>query len=244
MCKITTRVNVMLRDVAALGQWLLISKGYYAAVELPPAAELLAQVGGYVQGWLGMEEKLVVRDDGPDAVHGPDAGRRDHPDSAHGGTGHRRPRGDAAARSGPRSRPRPARPRRRTGRRGTSSLRRRRPPRRSRCGAVPGGEGRRRAAGLPGEAQGDRHVQDRPPHPRAASRPRRPADDVHDAEIVDDGDLEDLWFQIIAAAGGRGWTTDETEAKFAERHGGLMPATASAQQLSGFLAAVKAGEVA
>jgi hypothetical protein len=31
-CAITTRVNVMLRDVPALGQWLLVSKGYYAAV--------------------------------------------------------------------------------------------------------------------------------------------------------------------------------------------------------------------
>jgi hypothetical protein len=64
-CKITTRVNVMLRDVPALGQWLLVTKGYYAATELPPAAELLAQAGGYVAGWLGMEEKLVQRDEGP-----------------------------------------------------------------------------------------------------------------------------------------------------------------------------------
>jgi hypothetical protein len=62
-CAITTRVNVMLRDVPALGQWLLVSKGYHAAVTLPPAAELLAQAGGYVAGWLGMEEKLVHRRD-------------------------------------------------------------------------------------------------------------------------------------------------------------------------------------
>lgn len=59
-CAMTTRVNVMLRDVPALGQWLLISKGYYAAVTLPPAAELLSQAGGYVAGWLGMEEKTAI----------------------------------------------------------------------------------------------------------------------------------------------------------------------------------------
>jgi hypothetical protein len=59
-CAMTTRVNVMLRDVPALGQWLLISKGYHAAVTLPPAAELLSQAGGYVAGWLGMEEKTAI----------------------------------------------------------------------------------------------------------------------------------------------------------------------------------------
>uniref|UniRef100_UPI00366DAF6E recombination directionality factor n=1 Tax=Paenibacillus chitinolyticus TaxID=79263 RepID=UPI00366DAF6E len=64
-CAITTRVNVMLRDVPALGQWLLVSKGYHAAVTLPPAAELLAQAGGYVAGWLGMEEKTGVVNDKP-----------------------------------------------------------------------------------------------------------------------------------------------------------------------------------
>jgi DNA polymerase-3 subunit epsilon len=69
------------------------------------------------------------------------------------------------------------------------------------------------------------------------------ADGVHDAEIVDDGALEEIWFQIIAAAGTKGWTTDDVEQRFAQRHGGLMPATASADQLRAFLAAVKAGDV-
>lgn len=64
-CSITTRVNVMLQDVPALGQWLLVSKGYNSAVTLPGAAEILAQVGAYVPGWLGMEEKVVLKDDGP-----------------------------------------------------------------------------------------------------------------------------------------------------------------------------------
>jgi hypothetical protein len=69
-------------------------------------------------------------------------------------------------------------------------------------------------------------------------------DGAVDAEVVDDGDLAEIWFQIIAAAGTKGWTTDETEQRFAARNGGLMPATASAEQLSEFLTAVKAGEIA
>lgn len=64
-CKPTTRINVMLRDVPALGQWLLISHGYYAALELPGAAEVLAMARGYVDGTLGMEERVVMRDEGP-----------------------------------------------------------------------------------------------------------------------------------------------------------------------------------
>lgn len=63
-CKPTTRLNVMLRDVEAIGQWLLTTRGYFAAVELPAYAELLAQAGGYVEGWLSIEERRVVRADG------------------------------------------------------------------------------------------------------------------------------------------------------------------------------------
>ena len=63
-CQITTRLNVMLRDVPGLGVWLLTSHGFYAAVELPEVAQFLASTRGYVDAWLAMEEKQVVRDDG------------------------------------------------------------------------------------------------------------------------------------------------------------------------------------
>ncbi|MGV9779789.1 recombination directionality factor [Streptosporangium sp. NPDC003464] len=66
-CQITTRLNVMLRDVPGLGVWLLTSHGYYAAVELPEVAQFLAATRGYVDAWLTMEEKQVVRDDGQTA---------------------------------------------------------------------------------------------------------------------------------------------------------------------------------
>jgi len=64
------------------------------------------------------------------------------------------------------------------------------------------------------------------------------------AEVVEDNDIDALWFQIVAAAGTKGWTTDETEVKFAEANRGDMPGTATPEQLRGFLAAVKAGEIA
>jgi hypothetical protein len=63
-CQITTRLNVMLRDVPGLGVWLLTSHGFYAAVELPEVAQFLATTRGYVDAWLAMEEKQVIRDDG------------------------------------------------------------------------------------------------------------------------------------------------------------------------------------
>lgn len=61
-CSIVTRLNVMLRDVSPIGYWLLISHGYYAAMELPPVADLLAQTGGHTPGWLAVEERRVVRE--------------------------------------------------------------------------------------------------------------------------------------------------------------------------------------
>lgn len=61
-CKPTTRVNVMLREVEGVGVWRLESHGYNAAVELPQAAEFLARAGGYVDGFLTLAERQVVRD--------------------------------------------------------------------------------------------------------------------------------------------------------------------------------------
>lgn len=61
-CKPTTRLNVVLREVEGIGVFRLETHGYYAAVELPMAAELLAQAAGYVSGFLALEERMVVRD--------------------------------------------------------------------------------------------------------------------------------------------------------------------------------------
>jgi hypothetical protein len=62
VCKPTTRLNVILRDVPGIGVWRLESHGYYSAVELPDVAEFLARAGGYVSAWLSLEQRTVKRD--------------------------------------------------------------------------------------------------------------------------------------------------------------------------------------
>jgi recombination directionality factor gp3-like protein len=64
-CKPTTRLNVMLKDLAAIGHWLLTSKGRKAAMTLPPLARFLAQSNGYVPAFLGMEEQITHPLEGP-----------------------------------------------------------------------------------------------------------------------------------------------------------------------------------
>lgn len=53
----TTRLSVVLRDVEGIGVWRLETHGWNAAVELPDAAEFLARAGGYVNGWVSLEER-------------------------------------------------------------------------------------------------------------------------------------------------------------------------------------------
>jgi hypothetical protein len=61
-CKPTTRLRVVLRDVEGIGVWRLESHGYWAAVELPDVAEFLSRAGGYVPGYLCLEERVVKRE--------------------------------------------------------------------------------------------------------------------------------------------------------------------------------------
>jgi hypothetical protein len=231
-CNITTRVNVMLRDVPALGQWLLVSKGFYAAVTLPPAAELLAQAGGYVSGWLGMEEKLVQRDEGPARFMVPTLDVEITPAALMAGqiTG-----GPAAVASGP------ERVAITGGRPDYMAL-----------AAVAATSDEVAALYRQAVAAGhmDKALADaltargealKPPAPPApsSSPPAPAAEEVHDAEVVEDDDVEGIWFQIIAAAGPLGLTTDQVEARFAEDNGGLHPSTASADRLRAFLKSLK-----
>jgi hypothetical protein len=246
-CSITTRVNVMLRDVPALGQWLLVSKGYNAAVTLPPAAELLAQAGGYVAGWLGMEEKTAVVDDKPARFMVPTLDVEITPAALMAGkiTG-----GAAAVVSGP------ERVAITGGRPDYAALaavattadevaalwkravdERHMDPALAALLKARGAE--LRAEEVPEQAgesgwQDEPH-QDGPPPPAEV-----PVDEVHDAEFVEDDDVTDIWYQIMAAAGLLGLTTDQVEARFAEANGGLHPSTATADRLRTFLTSLKA----
>lgn len=233
-CKITTRVNVMLRDVPALGQWLLISKGFYAAVTLPPAAELLAQAGGYVPGWLGMEEKLVQREDGPARFMVPTLDVEITPAALMAGqiTG-----AAPAAVSGPE---RVAI----TGGRPDYVAEARSCKTAAEVLAV---FTRAKGAGhdTPGLSATLKGIADKLPAPDQAGPKTSPTpapvvEEVYEGEFVEDDDVDDLWFQIIAAAGQVGLNTAQVEAQFAEQNGGLHPGTANAARLREFLTALKA----
>lgn len=69
--KPTTRLNVVLRDVEGIGVWRVETHGFNAAIELPDVAEFLAQAGGYVNGWLSLEQRTSVEqtDQGPKTRH-------------------------------------------------------------------------------------------------------------------------------------------------------------------------------
>ncbi|NUS86354.1 MAG: hypothetical protein HOY75_27435 [Streptomyces sp.] len=245
-CKITTRVNVMLRDVPALGQWLLISKGYYAGVTLPPAAELLAQAGGYVAGWLGMEEKLVQLDEGPARFMIPTLDVEITPAELMAGNTVGAPQ---AVASGPErvaiTSGRPdyaalaavANTAEEVGKLWTQA---------NQAGHLDDGlaavfKARATALGAPVKQPG----QQQAPVGQAPPKTTVPDDEgVYEGEIVDPAAAQDVWFQIIGAAGQFQLTTAQVEAAFAQRHGGMHPSSATVAQLDTFLSALKAGEIA
>lgn len=68
-CDISLRLNVMLRDLPAIGVWLLKSKGRNAAVEIPMLAEIVASAGQYVSARLGMEARTTWVLDEPAPFH-------------------------------------------------------------------------------------------------------------------------------------------------------------------------------
>ncbi|MEE4546499.1 hypothetical protein V2S66_31605 [Streptomyces sp. V4-01] len=245
-CKPTTRLNVVLSEIEGVGVWRLESHGYYAALELPGVAELLAQTGGYVEAFLGLEQRTAKRDGQTRHWMVPTIDVGITPAALMAG----QVTGAAPVAAGPE---RVAI----TGGRPDYAVLAANAKTADEVGAlwkqaVHRGDMDKaleavltaRGAELRGKEVSDEagesgwHAE---PH---QDGPFPDQDGAVEAEIVDDGDLAEIWFQIIAAAGTRGWTTEQTEARFAERNGGLMPATAGAQQLTGFLAAVKAGEVA
>ncbi|WP_377271874.1 hypothetical protein [Peterkaempfera sp. SMS 1(5)a] len=234
-CSITTRVNVMLRDVPALGQWLLISKGYYAGVELPPAAELLAQAGGYVAGWLGMEEKLVQREQGPARFMVPTLDVEITPAALMSGQITGQPQAVVTG---------PERVAITSGRPDYAAL-----------AAVAKTTADVRA--LYEQAVANQHMdkaladaltaranelKDKQDNGQAPPvEPDDPAEEVIEPEFVDDDDPSEIWMQVMAAAGRLGWTTDQTETAFAERNGGVMPGSAETGQLREFVTFLKNG---
>ncbi|MFJ9029762.1 hypothetical protein ACIRQP_14760 [Streptomyces sp. NPDC102274] len=240
-CSITTRVNVMLRDVPALGQWLLVSKGFYAAVTLPPAAELLAQAGGYVAGWLGMEEKLVQREQGPARFMVPTLDVEITPAALMAG----QITGAPAVAQGPErvaiTGGRPdyaalaavAKTPTEVGALWKQAVDAKHMD--DALAATLKARGEALRAEEVSDAAGESGWKDEPHQ----DGPVPDEDGAVEAEVVEDDDTEGLWFQIIAAAGPLGLTTDQVEQRFAEANGGLHPSTASSALLRAFLTALK-----
>ncbi|MFI5934744.1 hypothetical protein [Actinoplanes sp. NPDC051494] len=81
--------------------------------------------------------------------------------------------------------------------------------------------------------------QDKPAAPARAT-PQPPVDVVVDAEIVKD--LNALWTEAQAAAGERGWSSDDLEQRIRE-HLNKVSDDVTEPELTRFLTAVKAGEV-
>lgn len=258
-CAITTRVNVMLRDLPALGQWLLVSKGYYAAVELPPAAELLAQVGGYVPGWLGMEEKLVQREEGPARFMVPTLDVEITPTELmsgqlHGGTPAVVAGPERAAIEAPATQAGPPKDFHALAKAAKTVDEVRLLYKEAGAAGAPaaylatleqiGAAKVRNDGGLmerlsnPGD-YGETSAEDEAAQVSALFH--GPQDDVIEPEIVNDDDPTEVWFQIVAAAGSRGWSTDQIEERFAEFSGGTMPGAAATADLHRFLAHMKGG---
>lgn len=245
-CAITTRVNVMLRDVPALGQWLLVSKGYHAAVTLPPAAELLAQAGGYVAGWLGMEEKTAIVKDKPARFMVPTLDVEITPAALMAG----QVTGAPAVAKGPER-----------AAIGAGSSQNGAPPKdflaeakaaatqtealavfqeAKDAGAPVDYLEQLKAIGLAKPATAPDQAD-----PPATPEPVPDAEGVYEGEVVEDdpADVQAVWFQVIAAAGQYGLTTEQVEAGFAQRNGGVHPSSGTVAQMNTYLAAVKAGEV-
>lgn len=241
-CQITTRLNVMLRDVPGLGVWLLTSHGFYAAVELPEVAQFLATTRGYVDAWLAMEEKQVVRDDGQTArFMVPKLDVAVTPAQLLAGQGAISPAAiDASsaraalvderrpAIEAPSAASHPAKPS------AEDFLVRARAAVKLADFKVIWDEAAK--AGIsPTKAQSD-EMTAIGNQLKTADQP--PAEPVESAAVS--GDADAVWQQVVAAWPG---TTSELNTAFAEAMGGLAPESATAQQLTDFLTKLKAGEL-
>lgn len=244
-CSITTRVNVMLRDVPALGQWLLVSKGYNSAVTLPGAAEILALVGGYVSGWLGMEEKVVLKEDGPpnrfmvptidvdvtpgELMAGQVTGAAPKVELANPGLV-----AIEAAKAAVAAPPKDFLAE--ANRASDAAAVRKIYDAASAAGAPKGYLAKLAAVGVSKPGAKAAPAAEGPSEPDDV--PADPEDDVVDAELVDEDpgwDPTELWVAIVTAASRFGWPIPQIESEFASRNGGTMPGSAEPSELRAFL---------
>ncbi|NUS56179.1 MAG: hypothetical protein HOV66_15170 [Streptomycetaceae bacterium] len=242
-CKPTTRLNVVLSEIEGVGVWRLESHGYYAALELPGVAELLAQTGGYVEAFLGLEQRTAKRDGQTRHWMVPTIDLAVTPAALMAGAASAPAVGNGPQRAAIEA-PRPDYLRLAAVAETADAVRELYEQ------AVAAGHMNKaiadaltaRAAEL---GAPPRKADQRPPAGEEAPPPVPDEEGVYEGEVVDDdpADVQAVWFQIIAAAGQYGLTTEQVEAGFAQRNGGTHPSSGTVAQMNAYLAAVKAGEV-
>lgn len=60
-CKMHTRIRVLLEEVPGIGVWRVDTGSFYAAVELPSVARILAEAKGLIPGKLILDQRTVTR---------------------------------------------------------------------------------------------------------------------------------------------------------------------------------------
>jgi hypothetical protein len=248
----TTRLNVVLRDVEGIGVWRVESHGFNAAIELPDVAEFLAAAGGYVNGWLALEQRTSVEqtDGGPKTRHyavpiievdvTPSQlmaghGRVAAPSLAGGPVGQT----PALAAAGPdyvalAADMTDAEEVRNLWRQAnaaghmTQGLSEHLQQRVTEINAQ-----QTPAAGVP---QGE---DDHSPGPSSPAPAEPDADGVVDAEVVEEDDPDKVWQDVVAAAGRLGWTTQQLHEDFKNRMG-MVADVASAGELTAYLELIQA----
>lgn len=237
-CKVTTRLNVVLRDVPAIGMWLIVSRGRNAAVELPPMAEFLAMTQGYVSARLGMEARETFPLDGPSFKYMVPTLEADQaPGALISGAG-------VAALSGA---PKAVGP-------GPKAIEAKMaqpdPGPEYWMAQADSAETLDALAAVVSSAKGARRVWDEKDplflHFMARRRELQDAEVVV-AEIVEDPaeppqdvDLDEVWGRILEHTPD-GWSSDRVADEFAKRSQGVTPGSADAAQMVSFLAWLKDG---
>lgn len=236
-CQITTRLNVMLKDVRGLGVWLLTTHSYYATTELPATVEMLARSGGEIAGWLTMEEKSVVRADGQTARFMlPKIDVDLSPGELFAGAGQAAVAapGRAALGAGP-ARDFVADIEAAGSRDEVLAL-----WRAAKDAGVPAGPVEAAAKTRVAELAALAEVADE------AGEPDLPPDDpsVNDPTVIDAVvvDPEQVWQQLVQTAP-PGWTITALEEAFAARYDGVHPTSATGAQMAEFAEAVTGGWV-
>jgi hypothetical protein len=236
--KPTTRLSVMLPELEAIGVWRMESHGWNSAAEIPAVAELAQFVGDLVPAHLHLMERRAVKDGktsrfvvpvldlhiGAQRLREIVAEKSGQPLELVGGDQPALEQGQRAALNAP----------------------------------APDYLAQAQAANSLEEIQGIWRTAHAAGHlteqlaaelkiigdslAAAASPPTTPpataqpdADGAYEAEVVDDGDADTIWQQILVATGQQGMSLTDTQEAYATFSGGVPAATATAAELQAFL---------